>query len=243
MNLKKYHIAVALVFLFGIWGICSATNVVSAATATPIPIATSSAKIKIASPSADQNSTAVQQNIKDRIEKILDDKGSTVLNSLKRKAYVGQVIRVTTESLTLNTLHGEVTAKLTPDKTVMFLMPRLTPVQISDIEIDGFVIAMGYVDGDDVLDARRVLVSPTPLFPINKGVILGVVQSIKSTQMIVRTFAQEDKAILVSNKTIYQDNTGTTIKRIDIKANTKILIITPNADDASASASLVRVMQ
>lgn len=209
-------------------------------TQTPLT-ATSSAKTKTASPSADP--AVVKQNTLDRIEKILDEKGSSVLNSLKRKAYVGQVVRVTTESLTVNTLHGEVTVKLTPEKTAMFLMPRLTPIQISDIEIDGFVIAMGYVDGDDVLDARRVLVSLAPLFPMKKGVILGVVQSIKSTQMLVRTFAQEDKAVLVSSKTVYQDSTGTAIKKTDVKANTRILMITPNADDASASASLVRVMQ
>lgn len=213
-----------------------------AVTTTPTPsTATSSAKTKTATPSADP--AVIKQNTLDRIEKILDEKGSSVLNSLKRKAYVGQVARVTTESLTVNTPHGEVTVKLTPEKTTMFLMPRLTLVQISDIEIDGFVIAMGYVDGDDVLDVRRVLVSPTPLFPIKKGVILGIVQSIKSTQMLVRTFAQEDKGVLLSSKTVYQDRGGTTIKKTEVKENVRILIITPNADDASASASLVRVMQ
>ena len=122
-------------------------------------------------------------------------------------------------------------------------MPRLTPIEIADIEIDGFVIAMGYVDGDDVLDARRVLVSPTPLFPIKKGVILGVVQSIKSTQILVRTLTQENKVIPLSSKTIYQDNTGTTMKRTDVKGDSKILVITPDADNATVSASLVRVMQ
>jgi len=243
MNLKQYRIGVPFILLFVVWGVFSHANLVSAATTAAIPTATPSAKTKIASPSADQNNTTVQQNIKDRIEKILDDKGSSVLNSLKRKAYVGQVVRVTTESLTVNTLHGEVTVKLTPEKTAMFLMPRLTPVQISDVEIDGFVIAMGYVDGDDVLDARRVLVSPAPLFPIKKGVILGTVQSIKPTQLLVRTLAQEDKTISLSSKTVYQDNTGTAIKRTDVKEDTKILVITPNEDDASASASLVRVMR
>ena len=233
MNLKRHHIVITLILLFAIWGVFSHANLVSAATATP--------SAKTALPSADP--AVVKQNTLDRIEKILDEKGSSVLNSLKRKAYVGQVVRVTTESLTLNTLHGEVAVKLTPEKTTMFLMPRLTPVQISDIEIDGFVIAMGYVDGDDVLDARRVLVSPTPLFPIKKGVIIGVVQSIKSTQMLVRTLVQEDKVVPLSSKTIYQDSTGTTIKKTDVKENIRILVITPNANDASASASLVRVMQ
>lgn len=243
MNLKK-HIGIVGTFLVaGILGIIALHSPFAfAATATPTPsTSTSSTQTKTASPSADP--AVVKQNTLDRIEKILDEKGSSILNSLKRKAYVGQVVRVTTESLTVNTLHGEVTVKLTPGKTAMFLIPRLTPVQISDIEIDGFVIAMGYVDGDDVLDARRVLVSPSPLFPIKKGVILGVVQSIKSTQVLVRTLAQEDKVVLVSSKTVYQDSTGTTIKKTDVKANTKILIITPNADDASTSASLVRVMQ
>lgn len=240
MNLKKYHSIAVLILLFAIWGAFSSANLVFAAPTTSTPTATPVIKTQTASPSADP--AVIKQNTLDRIEKILDEKGSSILNSLKRKAYVGQVVRVTTESLTLNTLRGEVTVKLTPEKTTMFLMPRLTPVQISDIEIDGFVIAMGYVDSDDVLDARRVLVSPTPLFPIKKGVILGVVQSIKSTQILVRSFAQEDKAVFVSSKTIYQDNTGIVIKKTDVKANTKVLIITPNADDASASASLVKVM-
>ncbi len=236
MNLKKHIGIVSALLVVGILGAVALHSPFAfAATTTSTPSA------KTASPSADP--AVVKQNTLDRIEKILDEKGSSVLNSLKRKAYVGQVVRVTTESLTVNTLHGEVTVKLTPEKTAMFLMPRLTPIEIADIEIDGFVIAMGYVDGDDVLDARRVLVSPTPLFPIKKGVILGVVQSIKSTQILVRTLTQENKVIPLSSKTINQDNTGTTMKRTDVKGDSKILVITPDADNATVSASLVRVMQ
>jgi hypothetical protein len=201
-------------------------------TASPSPTSTT----KPATPSATQDET-INKEIIDRVKKT-----ATATEILKRRAFVGQVTHVTTESISIETPNGEVTIK-TSDKTSILMMPRLQPVQLSEVEINGFVIAMGYVDGDDVMDARRVLISPTPLFPVPKKLVIGTLTSIKSTQLVLETITKDVATVAIGSKTSYGDAAGEDIKRTDLKTSDAVLAIIPETGIATPSATVVRKLK
>ncbi|HKY73839.1 MAG TPA: hypothetical protein VJ246_00835 [Patescibacteria group bacterium] len=215
-----------------------------AASPTPTPtsakVSTSSAKT--ATPSASQDPT-VTQNIKDRIEKILDEKTESAKEQLRKRAYVGRVERVNTEFVTIKTLNGEQTIRLLPDMTMILSFPRLQAMQLQEMEIGGFVVVMGYLNQDDVLEARRILVAATPLFPPTKKVIVGTVSEITSTKIRVITRTQQEQLLSLSKKTTYEDLEGEAVKRTDIKVQNNVLIILRNVDESSDSASLIRILK
>lgn len=187
-------------------------------------------------------STAATRSAVDRVKEILEET-EQIQNQRKRRALVGIVERVTTESLTLQTLKGEQVIKLLPEKTTIFSTPKPQPMQVQDIEIGGYAIVMGYINSDDVVEARRILVSPTMLFPPKKKVIIGTVQNISTSLLTIVTRTQKEEKISLSKKTVYEDKQGESLKRTEIQADDEVLIIFKNADDASASATVVTVLQ
>lgn len=232
----KYLVITSLLILF------YATRVPThAATATP-----SSTKLPSPTPIATNSGLldqeTVTKNIKDRIEKIIDEKSEEAAQSMKKRAFVGKVSRVTTESLSIETLRGEQHVKVSSKSTVL-LFPKMQILQLSDIEIGGFAIVMGYINGDDVLEARRILVVQTPLFPPKKKVIIGRVIDLSSTMLSIKLRNNEEEKISVSKKTVYLDSQGETLKRTEIDDNDEVIAIRLNGDDASTSASVVRLIK
>lgn len=186
--------------------------------------------------------TASTRSAVNRVKEILEETEQTQ-NQRKRRALVGMVERVTTESLTLQTLKGEQVIKLLPEKTTIFSTPKPQPMQMQDIEIGGYAIVMGYINSDDVVEARRILVSPTMLFPPKKRVVIGTVQNISSSLLSIMTRMQKEEKISLSKKTVYEDKQGESLKRTEIQEDDEVLVIFKDANSASASATVVTVLQ
>ena len=224
----------------------SATPKPSASSATTMsPKVSPSVKaspLLIATNSGIPNQDTVTQNIKDRIEKIIDEKSEKASQNVKKRAFVGKVSRVTTESLSIETLRGEQNVKVSLKSTVL-LFPKMQSLQLSDIEIGGFAIVMGYINSDDVLEAKRILVVQTPLFPMKKKVTIGRVIDLSTTMLSLKLRNNEEEKIPVTKKTVYVDSQGESLKRTEVEDNAEVIVIRPNADDASASASVVRLVK
>ena len=232
--MKHLILVLSIVFLSAVYTpVFALTATPSSKTASPTPIATSSGSL---------NQETVTQNIKDRIEKIIDEKSEKASQALKKRAFVGKVSRVTTESLSIETLRGEQNVRVSSKSTVL-LFPKMQNLQLSDIEIGGFAIVMGYINGDDVLEAKRILVVQTPLFPMKKKVVIGHVIDLSTTVLSLKLRNNEEEKIPISKKTIYVDSQGETLKRTEIEDNAEVVAIRLNGDDASASASVVRLVK
>lgn len=235
----KYFVILVLLLLYCFSNAPTYAATVSTATTSATKLVT---PILNSTNSALPDQETVTQNIKDRIEKIIDEKSEKAAQSMKKRAFVGKVSRVTTESLSIETLHGEQHVRVSPKSTVL-LFPKMQVLQLSDIEIGGFAIVMGYINGDDVLEARRILVVQTPLFPPKKKVVIGRVIDLSSTVLSIRLRNNEEEKIPVTRKTIYLDSQGETLKRTEIDDNAEVVAIRLNGDDASASASVVRLLK
>lgn len=229
--MKKYIVTCFIVLT--LMGITTQSAFALIATKSASPTATSSGAA---------NEEVIKQNTIDRIQKIIDEKSEKASQALKKRAFVGKVSRVTTESLSIETLRGEQNVKVSSKSTVL-LFPKMQPLQLSDVEIGGFAIVMGYMNSDDVLDAKRILVVQTPLFPPKKKVFVGRVIDLSATTLSLKLRNNDEEKIAVSKKTKYLNSQGELIKRTDIDDNAEVVAIRLNADDASASASVVRLVK
>jgi len=195
------------------------------------------------SPKSSPRPTSVNQNLKDRIEKAIEEKAQTVENTRKKRAIVGIVERVTSESLSLKTLQNTTeTIKLVPNKTAMLQLPGLQPITLTDLELNSFVIVMGYAD-DGVLEARRILLSPASLFPVRKEVFFGKVSTVTTTEISLILRTQEQKILSLSKKVQFQKADGSKAVRADVSKSGEVFVVVPQVEDASSSATLVRILK
>lgn len=200
----------------------------------------------LSSPSA-ENDAQVRQNIKDRIEKVIEEK-ATGENAalLKKRAVVGQIERVSMESFVVKTQgKQQQTIKYLPEKTAVLYLPKLTATPLSEVELNSEVVVMGFVDEDDVLEARRVLVSPEPLFPARKEVLWGTVENTTSAGVDLLLRDGTARTIPFGKKTRFQTASGEKAVKTDIKVEMTVLVtvLAPTEFDATPAASLVRMLK
>ncbi|HZZ98383.1 MAG TPA: hypothetical protein VFG51_00445 [Candidatus Saccharimonadia bacterium] len=247
MNTSDIHLRTAVCAITVALGLCTVAPYILAASPSPSP--SSATRVRAtASPSPSPSpspvdSATVDQNIKDRIQQVIDqNKTDTGTGHLIKRAFVGQIQKVNAEAITMRTLHAVETARITPN-TVMLLMPAMTTLQEPDVELNAYAIAMGYLADDGVLDVRRLLVSPTPLFPPDRKIILGILQANTTKNITVQSRTNEQLVISVSTKTRYEDVDGNKAIRTDFKADTNVLVSIENPSNASSAATLVREMK
>jgi hypothetical protein len=92
-------------------------------------------------------------------QKVAED----VANTLNRpKAYIGTVTDITDSTIQIKTTESQIEQiSVSADKTSVVNSTGTTSktVKITDIAIGDFIVAMGYVDGNSVLAAQRILIT------------------------------------------------------------------------------------
>ena len=104
----------------------------------------------------------VQQNIKNRIDKVVEEKATAsgeVLASktLVRRGWVGTIADIAQKTLTITTKSDSRQASFS-DTTVFVESPRKKILKSTDLAIGAHVIAIGFVNGNGVMDLRRLIV-------------------------------------------------------------------------------------
>lgn len=117
-----------------------------------------SALAQEATGSSEVTEDEVRQSLQDRLKKAAEEKSDEaeqVLGSTSRTAIVGQLTDIANETLTIMA-EGELEQMASTGDETTFVRKGKT-VKLKDIQIDDYVIVMGYRNGDDVLEAKRVV--------------------------------------------------------------------------------------
>lgn len=127
--------------------------------------------------SADQNLTVVySSSLKDNLATPeATSSGDEIENSVALKlaqtanplkAYVGTVTDIIDSTIQIKSLDSQIQQISTKDKTIPVVNTKGTAnktIKIGDVAIGDFIVAMGFIDGNDVLEAKRILVTDSPL--------------------------------------------------------------------------------
>lgn len=172
------------------------------------------------SPSPDER---IKQQVQERMEKVL----STAEEGRKR-ALVGTLKSIANSTLTIETRDENFQAKVADDAII--INEDREEIELNDLIIGSNVIAIGYFDNQNVLDARRVVVTEKFQIPETDSVF-GLVTDI----------SQEEKILTIKhpkNQAVYMIDVGTEteitksvegeleeIKFSDIEENDRLVVI------------------
>ncbi|MCX6705745.1 MAG: hypothetical protein NTV24_01395 [Candidatus Woesebacteria bacterium] len=174
---------------------------------------------QLETPRPDSQTISSESGVRETVLKKVED----ILNS--PKAYLGTVTDIAEKTIQLKTDSGTIEqVSASGDNsgdslTIVKQNPTAKEVKFADIAIGDYIVAMGYRNGNHVLNAKRILITqPTPIPQIK--IIYGKVKSITKKEIIIN---ESDKAAIstatkLSSKNIKAENTviviGTTIKDI-----------------------------
>lgn len=222
------------------------TKPVASASPTPSPKPSGSPKVS-PSPAAEtesSSSSATTQKLRERIEKIVEEKKDQIKGVLsefdqKKRGTLGNVTRVSEESITVKTRKATEIIPLNDD---VVLQKAGKTIKIGDVAVGDWAVVMGLIE-DDTFQPKRILVSSTTLRPATAVVTLGTIETVNRTQLDIAPRSGDSSfPINTDSKTNYQDINGEEIERADIKADMQAIVIGYENDKNEKIARLVRVL-
>jgi hypothetical protein len=160
----------------------------------------------------DEISPEIKEKVQERIEAIKETES-------RKAAYFGTLIDVSNSTLTINSNKGE--RKIKTDEETDFLDEEGQAIELDDLEIDDFIIALGYLESDGYLLGRRISVlaeEPEPAEP--REAVYGEVADISSVEEIISLSQLKGEMtyeIEVTSKTKIEEKVDEKTEEIDFE--------------------------
>lgn len=183
------------------------------------------------------------EKLKERIDKLIEqrkEKIDTVLGEVTspKRAFVGQVSRVSETTITLNVAG---TTRIVPLDSGVTLIKNGKTTAAENIAVDDWALVMGLWE-DDTFTPKKIFFSEKSLRPKTQIVALGSLKEVKKTSLQFQARGQEEVLTLTLNsKTRYQDVKGETATLSQFVAEDQVLII-GYKDDDGAYATTIRAL-
>lgn len=158
------------------------------------------------------------------------------------KSYIGTVTDIIDSTIQIKSLDSQIQQIETDKNSVTVVNTKGTSnksVKLTDIAIGDFIIAMGYVDGQDVLDVQRILIADS-LSANDITLTLGTVKSVTSKSITVTPKVGGDAITFTPDKntslTSYTNGKTKSIKLASFSASDSVIIVS----DVTGSPVLTR---
>lgn len=152
----------------------------------------------------------IKENLKERLEKAIMEKPQA---AQVQRAWVGTLESIANHTLTIETREGPKLASVSAETTYIRL-PKRTVVKQEDLELGSYTIAMGNLNGKQVLNAQRVIINDEPPPALNRQAHFVTILDYDSEAQILRVE-------LPSGETLELTVTGETI--VTTAADSQIL--------------------
>lgn len=146
------------------------------------------------------------------------------------KAYLGTVTDMVESNIQIKSLKEEILQVSVDEEKATFIKVAKTKseVKFSDIAIGDFIIAMGYKNSDDVLEATRILLTEAPE-PTERKIVLGGVDSTKKGQLTLTNQSSGQEYTIEPGDeitvTAIEDEEMVEIKFADIEEDQTLIVV------------------
>jgi len=186
------------------------------------------------------------QEATDSVREKVQEKVSAARSS--PKFVMGSITDKQENTLEVKTQSGEIAQVSASDEltTIIKIDKTKREVKYTDVAIGDFILAMGFQNGNGVLDARRVLISQ-PLEPTTRRVILGKITDVQKTQIGVESLNGQENLTFSDNKnlSVYLESEGEIeeIDFADLEAEQKVAVIGDTQEEKFVARSILVLPQ
>lgn len=165
----------------------------------------------------------VTQKVQERMEKVLES-----AEEKSKRAYVGTLKSISNSTLTIETRLGDFQIKVVTDAVI--LNQKREEIELGDLELGSKIIAMGFLNEQNVLEVKRILVIEKFQTPAVE-VAFGIVTDISKDEKVLTVKHPKKQTIymveVTNNTKITKKVEGKiqTVKFSDIKENDRLVAI------------------
>lgn len=167
--------------------------------------------------------TDAASQIRENVQQKIKEASSNPLS------YIGTITDITENTIQISNIDDEIQQISVSQEETDFVKVTKTSTKIafSDIAIGDYIIAMGYVNGDEVLEASRALIT-TELEENKLGLVTGLVTQAERNELVIKTLNTNEEftvePIRNVNVTALSDNEIIASIFSDIEGGSKIVV-------------------
>jgi len=157
------------------------------------------------------------------------EKVMALRQAAKKRGFWGELTEITNSTLVIENPRGE--RRVKTDEDTKFFLGK-TAIDFEDLEIGNFIIAMGYLDENGTLTAKRIISLKTPPKPATKRhAVYGNVSDISADEKILAlTHPKKDVTyeVQATSKTIITKKVEGKMKKVtfaDIEIDDRVVAI------------------
>ncbi len=198
---------------------------------------------KSAQTSDDENpivSDDTTQELKKRIEKVVEEKREQVKGALEdllagKSGFIGEVFRVSEETITLTTPTGNI---VVPIGEQVQILKDGKDLMLEKVEVGNWVIVLGNTRAETVVP-DYIFVSEESLRTPNQIVALGTLESINTRQVVITTRGTgEEKSLTITKDSQFEDEDGEEVRITDFEEQIAVLVTGFESEDGITLATL-----
>lgn len=236
MKIIKFVILITLIALIAPKGRLLAVS----STPTPTPTKKLSTT-PVASPSAGLTPTGSEDEKVQEVRQAIKDKLNEIKDKVEKKAYVGIITEITDSTLTISNFRGKERIRIAEDTIIIDANKK--EIKASDLAVDDKVIALGEVDPNETLVAKRVTVvlKPKVVAP-KRQIFFGSISEVDSKGSLLTIVGTKDKEITlkIDTKTFITSlkDAKLVIKLKDIKPEQKVIAVYPETVEGKTPVAI-----
>lgn len=188
------------------------------------------------SPSTEKNDE-VTENLKERLKSAMEDADINLVSGKTPRAYFGQITDVIQDTIVLEDKSGKKNVSLSDDSTII-RTPGSKEIELDNIQIEDYLIAIGYLKDEDDLTATRLIVSSSDLTPPEKLTGIATIKTINRYSFTLTDKDGEELELFFTSKTIYK-NKSEVLEQTNLLEGDRILYTAGLDSDDDWSATVV----
>ena len=208
-------------------------------------LSTSSVQAQTATESASPSPEVTTQNLKERIERVVQEKKEAIKGAIDRmgtqkRGFIGEVQRISEETISVKTSKGvRIVAVNDPD---LAIFKNQQPIKLENIAVGDWIVAMGFAEEDGTFTPRRLLVSSQTLRPKDYRLELGNITEVTRTTVTITTRVDgSSQEFTVNRQSKLQDIQSESITLTDIEVDMQALVVS-YTDDENQIIQVLRVL-
>ncbi len=187
--------------------------------------------------------------IREAVMKKVAEKLKAIKQRRKKRGWIGVIEEKTAIGLTLKGRQKERSVVLYEE--VQIIGPKREKLTFDDLEVGQRIIAMGYLQPDNTLEARRIVVLPEKEAKPKLQIVFGkIIDKSKEEEILVITPQQkpdQEYEVILTKKTILRQRQQNQLKKIDyddLEAEQKVIaLLAPvKTNQSTYQAKLILVL-
>lgn len=233
-TINRIAVQISALFVLLILVASAGSTTIQAASPSPSPSASAKPKTSpspspssVATPEPTVDPQSTTQKLRERIEKIIEEKRDQIKGVIddrsdKKRGFVGEIQRISSESLSIKNTKGTQIVPLTAE---VIITKKGSPIEIDSIAVGDWAVVLGTWE-NDTIHVERIMISSTSLRPKTQVVLLGSITQIQKTTMVVTDRAtQAQRTFQVTKNTKYLDIDGNKHELKDFQTEIQCLVV------------------